>query len=259
MNDRKHAIGTFAIATSFVAAMRAALTSRFAAAANDDDENAPSHLRCAITGEVFRDPVVLIESGHTYERAAIARWLASKFPMTDPTTNVEVVHGEYVPNWALRASVDEWARANGRATLEPPETVSRCTKDGKAIARNWSSGAGALTRQYVEALHRSHPRHAAALIFLLTFTVATATAMTFTVMHTMVQVIRFAMTSRAVRFVMGDERIATVQSLAWWGGVGAFLWLANTPEAAAARRDGARLGQGDDIVGRNFMRRAGAR
>lgn len=33
-------------------------------------------LCCTITKELFYDPVILVESGHTYERAAIEHWLA---------------------------------------------------------------------------------------------------------------------------------------------------------------------------------------
>ncbi|CAI6005666.1 unnamed protein product [Closterium sp. NIES-65] len=61
---------------------------------------------CPLTKEVMQDPV-LAADGHTYERAAIAKWLAegnSTSPMThDPLPNTDVM-----PNHAIRAMITEW-------------------------------------------------------------------------------------------------------------------------------------------------------
>jgi hypothetical protein len=255
-------LSQFAFVGSFLAAVKKTI-------GGASREEPPEHLRCAITQELFSDPVILTQTGYTYERRAIQRWLAAKFPPTDPTSNVELYCTDIVPNWALRQSVEEWARANGYGSLEPPEEAMRCTKDGRPVTRRSASAtsAAALTQQYIETLHRSHPRHAAVLIFLLTFTIATATAMAFTVAHTVLQAIRYAANHRVVQFLVRSEHVAVVQSFVWWGGVALFLWLANTPAGAAAaaattsarRAGGARATAGGDVVGRSFMRRAGAR
>lgn len=41
-------------------------------------------LTCPLTRDVFTDPVVLLETGHTYERAAILQWLqrSASCPLT---------------------------------------------------------------------------------------------------------------------------------------------------------------------------------
>jgi hypothetical protein len=44
----------------------------------------PHEFLCSITRELMADPVVLYDSGHTYERTAIERWLSMH--STDPVT-----------------------------------------------------------------------------------------------------------------------------------------------------------------------------
>ena len=45
------------------------------AAADSDLDVEPEELLCPITRTMFRDPVMVVESGHTYERSVIlARW-----------------------------------------------------------------------------------------------------------------------------------------------------------------------------------------
>jgi hypothetical protein len=78
----------------------------------------PSHFCCSITGDLFVDPVIVVSSGarsgslrngvqgfdacfcagHTYERAAIEAWFATKPTCTDPNTGCEC-EPVLVPNW----------------------------------------------------------------------------------------------------------------------------------------------------------------
>ena len=66
----------------------------------------PDHLLCSITRELFIDPVLLVESGQTYERSMITRWLHTN--RTDPVSNTELRTKKLVPNIALRHSVELW-------------------------------------------------------------------------------------------------------------------------------------------------------
>jgi hypothetical protein len=58
----------------------------------------------------MRDPVVLVGSGNTYERAAISMWLRTK--PTDPLSNVPIPPKDQilVPNVALRSAIDEFVQ-----------------------------------------------------------------------------------------------------------------------------------------------------
>ena len=64
----------------------------------------PSEYVCPITQSVMVDPVST-EDGHTYERSAIARWLAKK--RTSPLTGAALRTTTLVPNIALRKLIEE--------------------------------------------------------------------------------------------------------------------------------------------------------
>ena len=70
----------------------------------------PDHLLCPIMREMFRDPVMLVESGHTYEREAIERHLRGS--EIDPRSNVRIGTKRVVSNWTVRNAVQAWLAAN---------------------------------------------------------------------------------------------------------------------------------------------------
>mmetsp|Transcript_651 Transcript_651/g.1756 ORF Transcript_651/g.1756 Transcript_651/m.1756 type:complete len:266 (+) Transcript_651:1720-2517(+) len=85
--------------------------SKMEALDNLDDADIPSAYVCSITGEIMRDPVVLVGSGNTYEREAITTWLRSH--QTDPLSNVTIPSKDQVlvPNVALRSAIDEFVQS----------------------------------------------------------------------------------------------------------------------------------------------------
>jgi hypothetical protein len=220
----------FAFVGTFIAAVKKTL-------GGSSREEPPEHLKCVITQELFRDPVVLTQTGYTYDRGAIQRWLNAKFPPTDPTSNVELWCTELVPNWSLRQAVDEWGIANGYGAMDPPEEATRVTKDGQPTTRRSANAtsAAALTHQYLQALQRGHPRHAAVLVFFMTVTCGTITLTTLTVAHSIYSILAAALRHKSIAWLLSGP----AQSAIWWGGVGLFLWLANgghTIEPANRRR-----------------------
>ena len=70
----------------------------------EEFEPLPGMPCCPITGEPMRNPVVAGD-GHTYERAAIARWLQSSDK--SPLTGSLLPHKELVPNYVLMSSLEE--------------------------------------------------------------------------------------------------------------------------------------------------------
>jgi hypothetical protein len=68
-------------------------------------------LLCAITGELFEDPVVT-DDGHTYERAAIEEWFHSQKlagrAVTSPLTNVKLKNTRVVQNNKVKSDVIKW-------------------------------------------------------------------------------------------------------------------------------------------------------
>ncbi|EOD08846.1 hypothetical protein EMIHUDRAFT_68076, partial [Emiliania huxleyi CCMP1516] len=68
----------------------------------------PADFICPITTELMSDPVMAAD-GHSYERSAIERWLATK--STSPMTGETLVHSFLAPNHTLRRQIREWEEA----------------------------------------------------------------------------------------------------------------------------------------------------
>ncbi|EOD19385.1 hypothetical protein EMIHUDRAFT_242876 [Emiliania huxleyi CCMP1516] len=75
------------------------------------EEEPPADFICPITTELMSDPVMAAD-GHSYERSAIERWLATK--STSPMTGEALVHSFLAPNHTLRRMIREWEEANAR-------------------------------------------------------------------------------------------------------------------------------------------------
>lgn len=89
-----------------------------------EEVDIPSAYVCSISGELMRDPVIVVGSGNTYERAEIARWLSAH--STDPLSNVPIPAKDQVlvPNVALRSAIDEFVQhlkgQRAKAASAPP-------------------------------------------------------------------------------------------------------------------------------------------
>lgn len=84
---------------------------------NDSDQETnksilPNMPVCPISQQPMHDPVVAAD-GHTYERSAIARWLATSDK--SPLTGAVLAHKELVPNYMLLSSLREAAAASSMA------------------------------------------------------------------------------------------------------------------------------------------------
>lgn len=75
----------------------------------------PLSLRCPVTHTMFRDPVMVTESGFTYERDAIISHFKKNGP-TDPMTRARVVPGALQSNRAIRDAVEEWLKGHPKFT-----------------------------------------------------------------------------------------------------------------------------------------------
>ena len=75
------------------------------------DDELPHDFRCALSLERFRDPVVLFQSGLTYERAHLLRALEER-PDVDPQTNARFEGAPQIaPNLTLKRAVIAWFEA----------------------------------------------------------------------------------------------------------------------------------------------------
>ena len=67
----------------------------------------PGELLCPITRTVFRDPVFVFDSGHTYERSAILSHF-ERNGAKDPLTRRALSSTKVKTNWAMRNVVQAW-------------------------------------------------------------------------------------------------------------------------------------------------------
>jgi hypothetical protein len=68
--------------------------------------NVPDELVCPISQELMVDPVIVAETGQTYDRETITAWL--HMHRTDPNTNCELRSKKLIPNVAVRKLVNRW-------------------------------------------------------------------------------------------------------------------------------------------------------
>lgn len=94
---------------------------------------------CPISMCVMDDPVVLAETGVTYERCEIQAWFAEG-KSTCPCTGVKVISQQLVPNRALKAAIDRWREKNSFkpvivsvASEKEPAVVEESVNDNDVV------------------------------------------------------------------------------------------------------------------------------
>eukprot|EP00961_Rhodomonas_salina_P110464 1486543-Rhodomonas_salina.1 len=70
----------------------------------DTSDSLPAFV-CSITNDLMKDPVIAAD-GHSYERAAIEKWLHKHD--TSPLTGAQLSNNTLTPNIALRNAIEEW-------------------------------------------------------------------------------------------------------------------------------------------------------
>ncbi|MCO5614182.1 hypothetical protein L7F22_068463 [Adiantum nelumboides] len=70
----------------------------------------PDEFRCPISLDLMQDPVV-IASGHTFDRAAISKWIDNGH-RTCPKSGQRLLHVMFIPNNVLRRMIQRWCDDN---------------------------------------------------------------------------------------------------------------------------------------------------
>jgi hypothetical protein len=76
----------------------------------------PSAFVCVITKEVMEDPVILVETGQTYERQAIEQWL-SRHDTCPIVRDKELQKKDLLPR-SLKRAIEEWRTARLDSRIE---------------------------------------------------------------------------------------------------------------------------------------------
>jgi len=112
-----------------------------AAGANADGPTPPDALICPITHNIMNEPFITSD-GHSYERTAIQKWLSKS--NKSPKTGLDLDTNIIAPNWALKATIENWKQSNGqnagkrkrkRRTIKKRKGVARRTKRARTASR----------------------------------------------------------------------------------------------------------------------------
>ncbi|MQM08815.1 hypothetical protein Taro_041673 [Colocasia esculenta] len=109
----------------------------------------PDEFMCPITLEVMTDPVI-VASGHTYERSAIAGWINSGHH-TCPKNGRRLVHLALIPNYALRSLIYHWCQENNTspAGIPSPSSAPRVVAVDYISAVKDSADAVKMTAEFL--------------------------------------------------------------------------------------------------------------
>lgn len=80
----------------------------------NSEEELPQEVLCPITQELYKDPVICIVDGHTYERKELERWLHNHDET--PLARAKVTDKDFkkilIPNLALKGLIDKILETN---------------------------------------------------------------------------------------------------------------------------------------------------
>ncbi|GLC65129.1 hypothetical protein PLESTF_000255100 [Pleodorina starrii] len=139
----------------------AAAASVAAATAPADALSVPPSFVCPISMTIMRDPVVLVESGDTFDWPAIKAHFRNS--VTNPVTNLPLSSMAVVPNISLRDAIEEWLLEHGltadQADALPsgggPRTQAPAAAVAAAAAAASAAAAPATPDQVVVSDERS--------------------------------------------------------------------------------------------------------
>ena len=80
----------------------------------------PDELKCPITLELTEEPVMLVQTGQTYDRKAILTWLIDH-PHKCPLTGDFEGEAKLQPNYAVKGLVETWVEAEQAREAERAE------------------------------------------------------------------------------------------------------------------------------------------
>jgi len=94
---------------------------------NGERDDVPENYLCPISQTIMKDPVIVAETGHTYERSKIADWL--KQHNTDPLTKINLKSRALVENIALRNAIEDFMKTETKPRRFSQRRHFSCTSD----------------------------------------------------------------------------------------------------------------------------------
>ncbi|CAI5536560.1 unnamed protein product [Closterium sp. Naga37s-1] len=112
---------------------------------SSDQPEPPEEFICPLSLDIMFDPVI-VESGQTYERAFIERWVVDGHK-TCPKTRQPLPSGAIIPNQILRALINDWCKRNRVAPPNPISADDVALAFSAGGAKGAEAGAGGLAAQ----------------------------------------------------------------------------------------------------------------
>ncbi|GBG64750.1 hypothetical protein CBR_g46708 [Chara braunii] len=84
----------------------------------EEEDPIPADMKCPLSLELMGDPVIVVPSGVTYERAYIQRWMDDG-NLTCPKTRVALTSTVLTPNYSLKSMIQSWCEKNNYPVPEP--------------------------------------------------------------------------------------------------------------------------------------------
>ena len=120
----------------------------------------PDVLICPITRNMFRDPVVVVDSGHTYERSAVVSHFQCN-GTKDPLTGLALRSARVMTIWTVRQIVQDWLDKHpdvtpdgwdSRELLEPSKDdgTHMVENDDAGVLRTWRAMCPELQEEWPE-------------------------------------------------------------------------------------------------------------
>jgi len=117
---------------------------------SDLEENCPPSFICPISTELMTDPVMLLETGTTYERKCIQEWL--QHHDNDPSTGLHLKSKAIVGVLALKNAIEEWTED---MKIKQKERTAR--RDRKLNSTQQLSETGSTMKSSSGATGSEHP------------------------------------------------------------------------------------------------------
>ena len=152
--SKRREISTSSQMGNVVRTLRTASAQGNLSALDADLDAEPEELMCPITRTMFRDPVMVVESGHTYERSAILEHFRRN-GAKDPLTNCALSSAYVMTNWAMRNVVQAWLDKHPGVT---PDDGTRTFDDegDVGVLRTWRAMCPELQERWPEDARPEH-------------------------------------------------------------------------------------------------------
>lgn len=112
----------------------------------------PQGFQCPIGRELMVQPVILVETGHTFEQAHIEHWLDGHNTCPVSQRKLRQQPPQLVTNYSLKQSIEDWAERHGlrlpqAPVYQRPLDVDRTRDQGSGAAVSGGSSSSNSTRQ----------------------------------------------------------------------------------------------------------------